>query len=168
MRDAKSIDEDAKALQKALTDMVRVYQFRDRDAICCYDVSPGQSHALERLATEGPMTMNDLAASLFLEKSSASRLADGLERKEYLTRKPHPEDARFVHLELTRRGRALFRQIERDLLAERIEILTGLTPQERQVVIDAVAKLAELAARGVRADGGVCARVDPAVEATTD
>lgn len=156
-----SIDRDARALQRALTDMVRVYQFRDRDAICCYDVSPGQSHALERLAVEGPMTMNEFAASLFLEKSSASRLADGLERKGYITRRPHPEDARFVQLDLTKPGRALFRKIERDLLQERREVLTGLGPRERGVVIGAVAKLAELAARGVRTDGGACARIDP-------
>ena len=31
--------------------------------------------------TSGPMTLNELAASLYLEKSSASRLVDGLEQK---------------------------------------------------------------------------------------
>lgn len=165
MSSEQSIDSDARALQRALTDMVRVYQFRDRDAICCYDVSPGQSHALERLAMEGPMSMNEFAGSLFLEKSSASRLADGLERKGYITRKPRPDDARFVQLELTKPGTALFHKIERDLLEERRQVLAGLSPRERAVVIGAVEKLAELAASGVRADGGYCARVDAEAEA---
>ncbi len=165
MPSKNNIDDDARALQRALTDMVRVYQFRDRGAICCYDVSPGQSHAIERLAIEGPMTMNDLAASLFLEKSSASRLADGLQRKGYITRKPHPDDARFVLLELTRPGKALFRKIERDLLDERRQVLSGLSQREREIVIGAVRKLAELASKGVQTDGGFCARVE--VEAAT-
>lgn len=160
--DTRDMDQDAKALHRALTDLVRVYQFRDRDAICCYDVSPGQSHALERLAMDGPMTMNEFAASLFLEKSSASRLANGLERRGYITRKPHPDNARFVQLDLTKRGRALFLKIERDLLAERREVLTGLTERERSVVIGAVAELARLAAEGVSTDSGFCARVETA------
>lgn len=159
MSGEKSIDRDARALQRALTDMVRVYQFRDRDAICCYDVSPGQSHALERLATEGAMTMNEFAASLFLEKSSASRLADGLERKGYISRKAHPDDARYVQLSLTKRGRILFEKIESDLLQERRAVLADLRPEERRAVIRAVERLADLAARGVRAGGGACARI---------
>lgn len=161
MTSERTIDRDARTLHRALTDLVRVYQFRDRDAICCYDVSPGQSLALERLAVDGPMTMNDLAAALYLEKSSASRLTDGLQRRGYILRKPHAEDGRFLQLELTKRGRALFHKIERDLLAERREVLAGLSTKERQVVIEAVTKLAELAARGVRAEGGACARIQP-------
>ena len=82
----KGLQRDAVALQRVLTDLIRVYQFRDRDAVCCYDVSIGQCHGLERLAHSGPMTLNEFAASLYLEKSSASRLADGLERKGYINR----------------------------------------------------------------------------------
>ena len=73
----KNLERDAAALQRVLTDLIRVYQFRDRDAVCCYDVSTGQCHGLERLAKRGPMSLNEFAASLYLEKSSASRLANG-------------------------------------------------------------------------------------------
>ena len=161
--DNAALDADARALQRALTDLVRAYQFRDRDAICCYDVSPGQSHALERLAIDGPLTMNEFANALFLEKSSASRLADGLERKGYLLRHTHPDDGRFVQLSLSKRGRALFEKIESDLVEERKEVLGGLGAEERRVVVRAVEKLAELAACGIGADAcgpdGACAPV---------
>lgn len=149
----EALEVDARALQRALTDLVRAYQFRDRDAICCYDVSPGQSHALERIAIAGPMTMNEFAAALFLEKSSASRLADGLERKGYLLRHPHPDDGRFVQLTLTKRGWALFEKIESDLIAERKDVLGGLGPEERRAVVRAVQKLAHLAATGIGGSG---------------
>ena len=35
-----------------MADLVRVYQFRDRDHICCHDVSVTQCYALEMLVAE--------------------------------------------------------------------------------------------------------------------
>ena len=138
--------DDALDLHSALTDLVRAYQSREREAVCCYDVSLGQSHALERLARLGPLSLNEFAASLFLEKSSATRLVDGLERKGYVTRRPNQEDARFVQIELTRRGRLLANKLEEDIIRERGEMLSELRAAERQVVIRALARLADIAA----------------------
>ena len=153
-----ALERDAVALQEALTALIRVYSFRDRDAIYCYDVSPAQSHALERLAAKGPMTLNALAASLFLEKSSASRLADGLEKKGYILRKQRAGDGRYVLLHLTKPGRTLFEKIDRDLVEERSRILSDLRPSERKVVIRSIAKLADAAASRVDTTRGVCTR----------
>ncbi len=154
----KDLERDAAALQRVLTDLIRVYQFRDRDAVCCYDISTGQSHGLERLANRGPMTLNAFAASLFLEKSSASRLADGLERKGYIRRKPGVDDARYVQLELTKRGRTLHDRIERDLLEERALVLADLTSQERKLVIESIARLSGAACARVSTEAGCCVR----------
>ncbi len=84
-----------------------IYQFRDRDRICCYDVSVTQCYALEALVRRGGMTLNDLAAHLYLDKSTASRVVDALERKGYVDRPPHPDDRRALLLEATAAGRAL-------------------------------------------------------------
>lgn len=154
----ETIGRDAHALQEALTDLIRVYRFRDHDAVCCHDVSIAQSHALERLAARGPMTLNEFAASLYLEKSSASRLADGLARKGYVERSPNPEDARSIRLALTPDGRELHETIERDLLEERARILAELSPDERKVVVRSIARLAEAAAAQVDTSGGCCVR----------
>lgn len=152
------VEQDARDFQRALTDLIRVYQFRDRDAVCCYDITPAQSHALERLAINGPMTMNEFASALYLEKSSASRLADGLERKGFVIRKPHSDDARALQLALTPRGRQLYERIDRDLLEERREILSDLAPSQRRVVIRSIARLAQAAAAKVDTSGGTCVR----------
>ncbi len=154
----KDLERDAAALQRVLTDLIRVYQFRDRDAVCCYDVSTGQCHGLERRAHQGPMTLNEFAASLYLEKSSASRLADGLERKGYITRKPRSDDARYLQLELTNRGRTLHDRIERDLIEERAEVLADLTTGERKLVIESIARLCGAASARVSTEGGCCVR----------
>ncbi len=156
--DQEDLERDAAALQRALTDLMRVYQFRDRDAICCYDISTGQCHGLERLANSGPMTLNEFAASLYLEKSSASRLADGLERKGYITRKPRVDDARYLQLKLTQRGETLHDRIERDLIEERALVLADLTAKERKLVIESIARLSGAAAARVSTEAGCCVR----------
>ena len=156
--DQEDLERDAAALQRVLTDLLRVYQFRDRDAVCCYDVSIGQSHGLERLANRGPMTLNEFAASLYLGKSSASRLADGLERKGYIKRKPRVDDARYLQLELTNRGRTLHDRIERDLIDERAEVLADLTTGERKLVIESIARLSDAGSARVSTEGGCCVR----------
>ena len=65
--DDKALDRQAAELYAALSDLIRVYQFRDRDRICCHDLSVSQCYALEAVAKQGPMTVNDLAGHLYLE-----------------------------------------------------------------------------------------------------
>ena len=71
---ARELQADAEALQAAVADLVRVYQFRDRDRICCHDISVTQCHALETLVEHGPMRLGALAERLFLDKSTTSRV----------------------------------------------------------------------------------------------
>ncbi len=154
----KALERDAAALQRVLTELMRVYQFRDRDAVCCYDVSTGQCHGLERLASRGPMSLNEFAASMYLEKSSASRLADGLERKGYIKRTPRVDDARYLQLDLTDSGRALHDRIERDLIEERAQVLADLTAAERKLIIESISRLTAAASARVSTEGGCCVR----------
>ena len=95
------LDADAEALHAALAELVRVYQFRDRDRICCHDVSVTQCYAIEALIRRGPSGLNDLAAELYLDKSTASRVVATLERKGYVTRAAHPDDGRAIVLSVT-------------------------------------------------------------------
>ena len=115
---ATQLDSDAVALHDALNELVRVYQFRDRDTICCYDVSVTQCYAIEALLRRGPSGLNDLAAELYLDKSTTSRVVATLERKGYVTRARHPEDGRAVVLSVTGPGRRLHDRIRKDLVEE--------------------------------------------------
>ena len=101
------LERDAAALHEALSELVRVYQFRDRDRICCHDISVTQCYALEALLRRGPSGLNELAAELYLDKSTASRVVAALERKRYVSRAAHPEDGRAIVLTVTPAGRRL-------------------------------------------------------------
>jgi MarR family 2-MHQ and catechol resistance regulon transcriptional repressor len=150
---------DARAFYAALSDLIRIYQFRDRDRICCYDVSVSQCYALEALARRDGMTLNDLAAHLYLDKSTASRVVDALERKGYVDRSPHPADRRALLLVATAAGRELHGRIERDLLTEEEALLAGFDPNVRRAMTELVARLAHAAATRVEVGGGSCCRV---------
>ncbi|MBL8298858.1 MAG: MarR family transcriptional regulator [Rhodanobacteraceae bacterium] len=136
---------DAEALTAALADLVRVYQFRDRDRICCYDISVTQCYALEALAGQGPMRSQTLAALLLLDKSTTTRVVDALERKGYVVRRADEADARAVSLCITASGRALYDTINRGLVTQQAEMLADLDPQTRASVIDVIRRLAQAA-----------------------
>lgn len=154
-----SLEQDARAFYAALSDLIRIYQFRDRDRICCHDVSVSQCYGLQALVEHGGMTLNDLAAHLYLDKSTASRVVDALERKGYVERAPHPGDRRALLLAATAAGRELHRRIQRDLLAEEEALLAGFDPEIRRAMTQLLARLARAAAARVEAGGGSCCRL---------
>jgi len=136
---------DARDLQRAVSDLVRLYQFRDRRAICYYNLSVTQCYALSAVVTHESLTQNDLAAELYLDKSTASRVVDALVSKGYILRVTDPNDGRVRNLEATKRGNGLHARIEQDLIAEARDIIDDRDPATRRATIDLVTRLARAA-----------------------
>src|SRR5688572_27500075 len=101
---AADLKSDAADLQAAVAALVRVYQFRDRDRICCHDISVTQCYALETLVDHGPMRLTALAERLFLDKSTTSRVVSSLVRKGYVEQRPESSDRRAMAVSATQRG----------------------------------------------------------------
>lgn len=152
----EALVRDARDLHRAVSHLVRVYQSMDRERICCYDVSVSQCWALEAICDHGPLTLNQLAARLLLDKSTASRVLDALERKGYVERRRHPSERRTLQLEATPEGRELRERIEADLLERDTGILERLDPEVRRSVTGVIDELARVACRGVPASDGSC------------
>lgn len=136
------LDRQARELQDALAEFIRVYQFRDRDRICCHDVSVSQCYALEVLVRHDRATLNEVAGELCLDKSTASRVIGALERKGYVARAPHPSDKRAVLLAATPAGRRLHARIHDSLVAERREVLESFPPSVREAAPALIRRLA--------------------------
>ncbi len=159
-----TLTTDASDLYDALSNLIRVYQFRDRDRICCHDLSVTQCYAIESLATN-PLTVNELSASLYLDKSTTSRVVNALERKGYVKRTVHPDDGRALLLEMTRRGRDLYEKIRSEIVHQERELIAEFDHDTRQALITMVQRLAKAAARCVDTSGGSCCAVTPEREA---
>lgn len=145
------VDRDARALQAAVADLVRVYQFRDRDRICCHDISVTQCHALEALVEHGPMRLSKLTDRLFLDKSTTSRVVQTLVKKGYVEQRPDATDGRASGLHATRAGRSLCARIIDDLVDQQKELLADLAPDVRAGVVDVIRRLARAADARFRA-----------------
>lgn len=153
------LEADTIALHRSLSELVRVYQFRDRDRICCYDISVTQCYALEAVVLEGPLTLNELAARLYLDKSTASRVVDALQQKGYVERTENPDDRRALHLVPTPAGRDLHARIESDILAQERALLADFAPEVRESMAQLIGQLARAAASRVDTSGGNCCTI---------
>jgi DNA-binding MarR family transcriptional regulator len=149
-KDDATLARQARELQEALAEFIRVYQFRDRDRICCHDVSVTQCYALDALARHELMTLNDLAAALSLDKSTASRVVATLERKGHVARTTHPRDRRAVLLTATASGRRLVERIVGDLVEEKKRLLAEFPEEVRESAAELIQRLTA-ASRGAAA-----------------
>ena len=130
-RTPSTLEEDAAALQAAVADLVRLYQFRDRDRICSQDLSVTQCYALETLVNHGPMRLSALADRLFLDKSTTSRVVNTLVRKGYVEQRADPTDGRATKLSATKQGQRLCARITADLVDQQKQLVQDLDPAVR-------------------------------------
>ncbi|UXI70556.1 MarR family winged helix-turn-helix transcriptional regulator [Tahibacter amnicola] len=145
LEDDAALAADAAELHAALAELVRVYQFRDRDKICCHDISVTQCYALEALVEKGPMRSLALADQLMLDKSTTTRVIDALERKGYVERLPDETDARALSLRATRSGKSLYDAINRELIAQQAQMLRDLDAPTRAAAAAVIRRLARAA-----------------------
>jgi MarR family transcriptional regulator, 2-MHQ and catechol-resistance regulon repressor len=143
--DEASLTADAEALNAALSELVRLYQFRDRNRICCYDISVTQCYALEALVQHGPLRLGTLAEKMHLDKSTTSRVIQTLVRKGYAANAPERGDRRAVTVVATAAGRRLHQRITADLVEEQRLMVEGLDPAIRAGVIEVIRRLAKSA-----------------------
>lgn len=151
-----ALERDVRAFTDALGEMIRVVQFRDRDRACCHDLSVTQCYALEGIVNADGLTVNELAAHLFLDKSTVSRVARGLVERGLVAREADAADGRVVRLVATGHGQDVHRAIASDLLEEYRDMLSDLGPEARASVVRVVERLGSAFARRVDVQGGSC------------
>jgi DNA-binding MarR family transcriptional regulator len=93
-------------------------------------------------AVSEPLSLGDLAQAAGIHKSQMSRVVSGLARRRIVVRHANSQDARGVHLTLSRSGRRLYTGLI-DAASQRDRAFRGcLTKDEKQAFESALAKLA--------------------------
>jgi DNA-binding MarR family transcriptional regulator len=141
-----TLDEGAERLQRLTKELIRRYQFRDWNQICCYEISISQCYILDALAEEGDLSMQQLARRMFKSVSTMTRVAAQLVRKGYIRRRQDAEDRRVVHVSITPQGKAIVAAIHRDMIETQKAVLQAIPEAEWASAFT----LLEALARGAR------------------
>ena len=140
-----ALHRDAAALHRVMTDLLRVYQFRDRDRLGYYGLTITQHYVLDLLIQRGALTLNELAAEMGLDKSTLSRVVDGLERKQAIKRTANPLDGRSALIEATSSGRQRRERAVADLVSENAKVLSTFTASVRRQCVELMGTLTRAA-----------------------
>lgn len=151
-----SLQRDATFLQESLGGLIRLLQSRDRDRACCYELSVSQCHALQALVKRGPITVTQLGDGLCLEKSTASRLANGLMDRGLVRKRSPGSDGRVVILQVTEQGLRLSRKILNDLSEEYMELLEEFDPEVRKALPRLLERLTQTIMARANPSGPTC------------
>lgn len=134
--------EDVRRLRRDLRQLLRLLGVLDREEARCCGVNLAQCHALLEVAGSPGLSLSELAERLLLDRSTVSRLVDGLVNDGLLLREVSPEDRRYVTLSLSRQGEVLVGGVERNMDEWLGSALCTLAEEERQKVFSGLELLA--------------------------
>ena len=104
-----------------LSQLAREVTRRQATEVCCGDLTLEQFQTLHTVHRAERSSIGSLSAELGVDVSTMSRNVSVLERDGYLLRARSEDDARFVHVNLTAKGRRALETLrcsERDVLKD--------------------------------------------------
>lgn len=136
-----TLDAQAAELDSLLTALIKRYQFRNRNKICCEDITVSQCYVLKSLKEHGALPMTRLAELMCLGISSLTRVVDQLESKCYVARRRLPADRRVCFVEMTTSGRSVVNRAEGMIRRSEREALEHMAAVEREGLLSGLRKL---------------------------
>jgi DNA-binding MarR family transcriptional regulator len=134
----------SRELQEQMVALVRAFGLHRSDQTPCgQPISVTEAYTLMELSHAEPLSQNELAARLRLEKSTVSRLVGILEGREWITRTRSSSDGRAVELRLSDAGRRAAEKIAETRQAKFARVLAAIPEEQRGSVIDALRILVE-------------------------
>jgi DNA-binding MarR family transcriptional regulator len=104
-----------------------------------FGISPQQYNVLRILkGAEEALKVQTIKARMIERSPNATRLMDKLCDKNLIKRLPCPDDRRVVHIEITKKGLFLLKEISKDL---KDDLLENLTDKEAEILSDLLDKI---------------------------
>ena len=146
----EALEADAAAVFDVMTELLRVYQFRDRDRVAPPRVDrDADLCARDRLPAPGGNREGARPRARAREEHrQPARRGDG--RGRLVERVDHPRDARSVLLRATPLGRRAYEAVRRDIVRENAAVLQGLTGTQRATFIETLGRFTDATTRRIR------------------
>lgn len=126
-------EDTADRLQKAFKIFIRSHQFRDRNEMIPFGVTVSQCYAIDALGDCGSLTMTELAEKMYLTTATMTGIVDELIKKELAERKFDENDRRVIRVELTLKGKEVYRRIREKVLKRYSGIVEKLKISDKEV-----------------------------------
>lgn len=128
----------------------------DAEKSCC-GITLAQCSALVEIGDAGALSLNDLADKLSLDKSTLSRTVNNLVTQGYCERDEQPNDRRYVVIQLTSAGSAMYERV-RDGMDGYFEGIYNAIPGEKrkQVLESAELLMSAITNTGCCGGDGCC------------
>jgi DNA-binding MarR family transcriptional regulator len=131
-------------LQEQLIALIRAFGLHRPDQTPCgAPVAVAEAHALMELAHASPLSQNDLATRLQLEKSTISRLVGILESRGWIARTRSAQDARAREVRLTDAGRQMATDLAHARRAKFARVFGAIPEDQRGAVFESLQILVE-------------------------
>ena len=130
-----SIRKDVEEFHNSIIDLIKKYQFRDRNEVTTYGISVSQCYVLETLHFNKGLTMKQLANQMHLTISTITRVVDQLERKKLIERRQDDKDLRIRRIVLTPKGEEIFLKSWTNVFESEKKIFENIRPDHRKVLL---------------------------------
>ena len=98
------------------------------------DISIKEMHTIDVIGKVPDVTPSQVSKELMVTLGTVTTSLNNLERKGYIERRRSEVDRRVVHLNLTKNGRLLYRLHKRFHNRMVMQVVDGMSPEERQVM----------------------------------
>ena len=109
-----------------------------------FDLTPVQYAALIAIHTHPGIDATRLSAVIAFDRSTLGSVIERLQAKDYIERRPAPEDKRIKLLYLTRPGAAILREIVPAVERAQARMLEPLKPADRKALMGLLVQLVDL------------------------
>jgi DNA-binding MarR family transcriptional regulator len=109
-----------------------------------FDLTPVQYAALIAIHTHPGIDATRLSAVIAFDRSTLGSVIERLQAKDFVERKPAPEDKRIKLLYLTKPGAAILREIIPAVERAQARMLEPLKPAERKALMGLLVQLVDL------------------------
>ncbi len=129
------MDEQVTQLAGQLEDIMYDFGTYSMSSNCCENISHGEFRALRAVTRLDKCTMRDIAKSVAVTKSGATRIVSRLEEKKLVRRVQNQNDARICCVQLSKEGKSLLSRITDEPSKKMAAVIEAMPPDMRHILL---------------------------------
>lgn len=135
--------EQSKELRELVRLLIKKLGILQKGEAMCCGVTMAQCHAIVEIGRSGNLSLNQLSEILDLDNSTTSRTVNNLVNLEYVERNVDPDDRRFVTIQLTEKGKEVFKNLEFSMDTYYNNVMKNIPEDKRGEVLEGLRILSE-------------------------